>query len=52
MKYPIINYCGFTIERKKINNGIDTKYYFCIDLIERRFTTLNNAKSYIDFLAK
>lgn len=52
MKYPIINYCGFTIERKKINNGIDTKYYFVIDLINRHFTTLENAKSYIDFLAR
>lgn len=52
MKYPIINYCGFIIERKKINNGINTKYYFVIDLIEKYFTTLESAKNYIDFLAR
>jgi len=52
MKYPIIYYCGFSIERKKFTNGIDTKYFFCVDLIEQKFNTIQQAKDYIDYLVK
>jgi hypothetical protein len=52
MKYPVIYYNGFYIERKKFTDGINTKYFFVIHLIEQKFITLTNAKNYIDYLAK
>ena len=51
MKYPIIFYNGFYIQRKKFTNEIKTKYFFCIDFIDQKFITITNAKNYIDFLA-
>jgi len=52
MKYPIVNYCGFNIERKKVNTENGERYYFVIDLIGMYFKTLENARNYIDFLAR
>jgi hypothetical protein len=52
MKYPVIYYNGFAIERKKFIDGSITKYFFVVDLIEQKFNTITNAKNYIDYLAK
>lgn len=52
MKYPVIYYNGFYIQRLKFTNEATTRYFFVVDLIDQKFNTLQQAKSYIDYLTK